>query len=462
MSFTKKVYCKPYTAPLMQWTGLSTVFVLTFFVLCNPIFAQQKKLTIASFNDNWGGGFGEIKDDYRSFGLHIADEFDWRKMTTKISLNYSGFTDKFSPDSTRLDELQLRANIPIFEVKKVLTFQAVAGAFLTGNLGGEAIQNTVHGQVGSSDIKLNYPDSLQFAPILGARLQAKFPIVATNNVAPMFRADAEYFWAYNYLSSARAKVGVGFENDWADALYFQIGLNYQYIENQPTRTAAAATERGIFLGIHTQLGLFNFGIISFLESNFSMGTIGITLPNTNGRKPLKEIDLTAEFGAFTKNHGLYQRFLWNKLTRYQQHFLFDIHHQFWRISGSSNPNYPNQFGDFRQISFGGYYQPWTPKSVWQILPYVSLRLGIKTEKLYSGEAAYFNQRVTSLNAIGEVGMKLKLPANFIHKNCYYGGTAGYSYAAPFYRSKDVVLENGYQFAQAVGALSVGAFVMIDL
>ena len=140
----------------------------------------------------------------------------------------------------------------------------------------------------------------------------------------------------------------------------------------------------------------------------------------------------------------------------------DIHYQFWTLTTDKLPTYPTRHGHYHQFSLGGNYSFIKPRPTWQILPYLSARLGYKDEHTYAGELPGPNYNVWSLNAIGEAGIRIKLPANVIHKNCYYGLTVNYQYVATLYKSNDFQLVSAYPFAQNLGYFGLGGFVMIDL
>ena len=161
-------------------------------------------------------------------------------------------------------------------------------------------------------------------------------------------------------------------------------------------------------------------------------------------------------------NGFYLRYLWNEITGHSEHFQFDLHYQFWTLANAKLPAYPNRHGHYQQFSLGGNYSFIKPKKTFQLLPYVSLRFGYKDERTYAGEFPGPDYNVWSINAIGEAGLRIKLPANIIHKNCYYGLTLNYQYVATLYKSNDYQLVSAYPFAQNVNYFGLGGFVMVDL
>jgi hypothetical protein len=423
--------------------------------------AQNSRLTLATFNDNWGGGFTEVKDDYRSFGFLLDADFLAFNKTSNLRLKYSGFTDKFVADSSRLDEIELKAKYTIATIKSHHYFQGIAGLYAVGNLGGESVQNTVHSGVGVAKVELPYSAKSDFYGIIGGAYQSDIPLFGPETKKGLsLNPIVEYFWSPNYLQSIKLALGLKYGNLIGDYLQLNIGYNQQDVFSNTTRQAAASVEQGFYAEYALKLGMVNFAIRVYPENRFSIGTFGINLLNGKKRQTIEYIDLIAEFGALTGNNGMYQRYLWNKLTPHSDHFQLDLHHQFWSIT-SQNPDLPPLFGHFRQMSLGINYTPIALNNKFQMLPYLSLRMGHRVEKLYPAEDATYKPSVNSLVAIGEIGVRIKLPASLIHKNCYYGGTAGYSYMAPFYNSELPKNVEGYAFAQPISAFNFGAFVMIE-
>jgi hypothetical protein len=193
--------------------------------------------------------------------------------------------------------------------------------------------------------------------------------------------------------------------------------------------------------------LASVSFTEFVDANFSLGSLGISLPLGMDRKPLKKVDMLAEFGALSADQGMYIRYLFNRRGLQSGHFLWDIHYQFWSVDAS------NRDGSYyNQITLGSTYQFILPTPNFQVLPYASLRLGLYTG--YDGTPEKYQPNPQrNLVMVAETGLRIKLPANVLHKNCYYGLTPNVHFEfVPGLRG----FENGGFFIYGLGA-----FVMID-
>jgi hypothetical protein len=449
---TKRVYAKEFT--------LSLVLAPLFLVLAQS--AEKQKLTLSSINDNWGWGYTQIKDDYRSFGFSAQYDFIYKNQWSQIILEQQGFTSRLQQDSARLDELKLALQWPLWSVKEQLVFSALIGGYYTGNLGGEALQNYSHQNLAVAEIRLPYPEKDKVYALLGAQVRYNFFKAVKTSFINQLYAKANYHYAPNYLNSFNGQLSVGHQNSYLDALTLSLGYNHQNVFRAGARQQAAKVESGFYTRFSSNLGLAHFELTIYPGQNFSTGSLGLNLLHWRARKGVKEIDFTAEYGGYVNGLGLYQRYLLKALPKRMPHFQVDIHQQFWRINGSLNPDFPQQFGHFQQTSLGLNYSPFKLTGGWQLLPYASARLGYLRQNIYSGQSSLRPINSYSLLAIGELGLRLKLPANFIHKNCYYGASTHYSYAQNLYTSTTNGQATRYNFSLNPSRIGFGLFVMVDL
>ncbi len=446
---------------------LLVVFLSSFILQPSSLIAQlispYPHLTITSFNDNWGGGFTETKDDLRSFGFAADYQAHlYGKRVTQITATWSGLTNKFAPTPSRLDELKLDVRLPIFSIDPVWQIDGIVGGHIYGNLGGEAFQNRAHETTGVPLLELPYNESYR-----------DFFKVGLSILGDMEFSEISPTSSLRFILGGRAETGFGYygmldlfgalamRNTMGDHIQIRFGGRGQSAEQNPVLNAALDAESGFYVNYEMRLGLFNYGLSVYPGRNFSTGYLGISLFNWNERTTLEKVDALAEFGALSDANGFYIRYLWNNWTNNAEHFQFDFHYQFWTLANAKLPAYPLRYGHYQQFSLGGHYSFIAPKPTWQILPYLSARVGYKDERTYAGELPGPDYNVWSLNAIGEVGLRIKLPANIIHKNCYYGLTANYQYVLTLYKSNDLQLVSAYPFAQNLGYFGLGGFVMID-
>jgi hypothetical protein len=426
-------------------------------------FGEKPYLTLSSHNDNWGGGFTTIKDDFRSFGL--AADFQTTLYGSRVmqgTLSWNGFTNRYGADSSRVDEIKLHLRLPVMRLGSRYKLDALVGGGMAGAYGGQDIQNKIHELASSRRVDFPYTQQNQpfaYGGLLiwgqhqlyqlseSLSLQAMPAISSTLGAASVYTLEASVHLTLQNVLSDQITLGVGY-------------LNQRMFPDR-TYEAVFNAERGLYLDYNLRLGALHFGIKAFPQNRFSYGTLGITLLNWKGRSAPEHIDYTVELGWFSKAQGFFIRQLWNELTPGKKHFLFDLHYQSWELMKGRVRNYPDRLGHFHQISFGGYYQPIAPKNKWQLLPYVSARIGYKQEKTYGGKVAGPTYTVWSVPLIGEGGIKLKLPARLMHKNCYYGITGNYQYV--HHLAKDEVASQSaeYTFTRNLGYFGAGGFVMID-
>jgi len=406
-------------------------------------------LTLSSFNDNWGGGTSPIHDDFRSFGFQADWQFlAYAEQTGQFRATWSGLTNLGADDVSRLDELELMLRLPVLYHDQKWQLSGLAGTYIIGNLGGQSFQNTLHNWAGVPEVKAPYSSATGVHPFLGAQFQANYTTGKTPEGNSIFLApQAMYVWAPGYLHQGNIGLGMGVRNPFGDQLQFTIGWAIPDVFYDPTRIAVAEVESEFYVQVGMRLGLASVSFTEFVDANFSLGSLGISLPLGMDRKPLKKVDMLAEFGALSADQGMYIRYLWNKKGLHASHFLWDLHYQFWSVDAS------NRDGSFyNQITLGSTYQFILPTPNFQVLPYASLRLGLYTG--YDGTPEKYQPNPQrNLVMVAETGLRIKLPANVLHKNCYYGLTPNVHYTfVPGFRG----FENGGFFIYGLGA-----FVMID-
>lgn len=372
-----------------------------------------------------------------------------------------GFTQRFGPDSSRIDELHLQLGWPLFTTNQLAEIQALGGLFYTGNLGGQQMQDISHDRFGLNSITLPYPDANKVYPALGLSASRYFnPNNQRIEKIIQTRAKLYAYWAPAYLAQLRGSLGLSFFAG-SDLLALNVGYQEQEVLVSGARRWAAALESGFFMEWQTQVGLAHFKLEIFPGNNYAFGTFGVNLLQARPEKTFEKADLSLEAGAFTENMGIYLRYLFPNASFLPRFLQWEFHQHYWRINQSLNPDYPGQFGHFQQSSVGLHFKPWAAKAGWQILPNASGRLGFRTQHLYSGEKEQAKAMAFSFNALLEGGIRLKLPSGLFHKNCAYGLSANYTQIIPFYRKGFEPERTRYQGELPNQLWGLGLFVMVD-
>jgi hypothetical protein len=427
------------------------------------IVTPKPYLSITGFDDSWGGGFTQIKDDLRSFGFQADyQQLLYGQRVAQFTASWSGLTHKFGSTSARLDEIQLDVRLPILSFTSDWHLDGIVGGNSYGNFGGERFQNRAHEASGIPRLDLPYSNTYQNFVKVGGQVWGDIGLAEyAKSRSLRFLLIGRGVYGFAGYMDLNVTGALAFRNPWGDQVQFNLGYRYREVDENPVLDAVFGAEQGFYASYSMRLGLLYYDMTVYPTGNFSIGHLGITLFNWNERPTLERVDALAEFGSLFDANGFYLRYLWNNWTRLNEKFQFDIHYQFWTLSNDKLPAYPERYGHYQQFSLGGNYVFIKPRETFQVLPYLSLRFGYKNERTYAGEVPGPDYSVWSLNAIGEGGVRIKLPANIIHKNCYYGLTANYQYVATLYKSNDYQLVSAYPFAQSLGYFGLGGFVMID-
>ena len=113
-------------------------------------------------NDSFGG-----TDDGHTQSLRFFMEWPDRKPAPSVSINYESLTRR--SENTRVDLLGIDATFA-YPVWTGGRFAFSGGAAINGDLGGQSLQNSLHGLLNEPGFNLKYPDSYSFGLNAGARL----------------------------------------------------------------------------------------------------------------------------------------------------------------------------------------------------------------------------------------------------------------------------------------------------
>ena len=339
----------------------------------------------------------------------------------------------------------------------------ITGCNVLGDLGGGAFQTRLHDISGVPKINLPYSLQNKQSAVLGFQLSSYHTVAHLSNGSNLnFSPFGEFVWASIGLQDFKIASRISISNLLGDYFDLSIGYRKQIVFENTTYKAVAEAERGVFLNYGLRLGAMNFGLTVYPEANYSNGWLGITLFNWSGRSTFKDLDYTLEIGSLTNANGIYIRQLCNNLFLKDYRFQLDFHYQYWTLAQKRKFPSSEYMGHFHQLSFGCLYQPFKPNKKFQLLPYISTRLGYKRVQLYTGVHQNADFSLGGINIINEGGIRLKLPSNFIHKNCMYGFTGNYQYAYTLLRVNSTRNQNIDSFLNSLGYFGVGCFVMIDL
>ncbi|WP_170266361.1 hypothetical protein [Phaeocystidibacter luteus] len=425
----------------------------------SPYFRTSYELT--SFNDGWGGGFSEIHDDGRSMGMRFVAQSEMANAMWLFDASFSGITRQRYAKQSRVDELSLSVGVPLYSIDERLQVHGLIGLYSFGNRGLSAIQNSVHDAVGTRPVELEYEDANLNSPLFGLQVRGTIPLGDySSNISSGLQGSVNYHYVPGYIQSFRAEASYYIQSKWADRVLISTGYNYQSESEYLTQVYTSRLERGFFYGVSTQIGgvLYKFEV--YPNMSFSTGSLGFALEPNQLSGEFSKQSFTFELGMVSHQNGLYQRFLIPAFG--SKYFSFDIHHQFWSMTWKRLDGFPQAHGHDRQFSGGFQVTPFAIKNKFQILPYVSLRTGWRTEHRYSGMEAQTPEMYSALVGIAEGGVRLKLPAKILSRNCSYGLTGFYTTRMEFHEFSDIGSLTRHTVEGYGAAYGVALFVATDL
>ncbi len=452
---------------------LFTVLLLFVFIL-HPsslkaqLITNQEHLTISSFNDSWGGGFTEIRDDQRSFGLTADYQFLAFKKVMQIKLDYAALTNRFAkPDSGRIDQLELFVRYPVYQPNPEITLNVLGGMYWAGNLGGQKIQNLVHSSVGVNEFNLPYPPTTAAFGFVGLSFWWIKPVVILeddNHFNLEFQAENRF--APNYVTNNFFNAGISVSNALADKISLLAGYQNQNVQlKNEARKQVGRTESGFFINYGMRAGFFNYGIRIYPATNFAVGTIGISIFSDDKKaryKPsMREPDVLFDFGALLDG-GLFMRLStipynngidWVRIS-------FEARYQYWTYGRTELGSDPKQLGHYQQATVGSSVSFFSIKQQMQLLPYVAFGFGFRGEYLYKADNPEDRKTVNSFATSLESGLRLKFPSFGFDKNCYYGLSCS-GIMSFTNKEEDAIYYGDFQFGKTLYQLGLGGFVMVD-
>lgn len=109
-------------------------------------------------------------DDGHTYSIRLFAEWPSGRRMTSVSMHFESLTRR--KEESRVDLLGIDATFA-YPVWAGGSLAFSGGAAINGDLGGQSLQNGLHGLLNESGFNLNYPDTYSFGLTTGARLDQK-------------------------------------------------------------------------------------------------------------------------------------------------------------------------------------------------------------------------------------------------------------------------------------------------
>lgn len=438
---------------------------ITYLILATTTFVHaqvlcdETRLTIYALNDNWGTGLVQIRDDYRSFGIAVHRQWQTPKGAWEWQSQFSGITDR-GDNNHRLDEWSATISIPIAKNKdQPYQWSLIIGGLLTGNLGGQQVQNWIHEQFQVAPLTGTYSSETQFNATLGTGWRNHWWLNPSHSEALFFHSQV--LWHIGFQRQWNVGIGYRIQNRSADQWTIDMGYQYQSTPDESTLTRAYDRESGLFFRSTFRAGWLFYTATVYPEKQFALGGMGIQFGSTN-KNQYRNNDLSVEIGGTTGDNGFYVRGYSTISSKNQQRWSWEGHYQFWGLSRTELPTTSGLKGHFQQLSAGVRYSPIRESQGWSIRPFASGRLGHKWQALYNAFPAYTSQQSNGLwVGLGEVGLNVLIPGHLFTSNARYGCSISYQYTLPISQYNAPQLTGFDRHHLPIHSLQVGAFVQLD-
>ncbi len=131
----------------------------------NQSLIHQRIIRFQIENDRVSGS-----DDGHTYSIRLFAEWPNSRRTTSISMHFESLTHR--RENSRVDLLGIDGTFA-YPVWPGGRFAISAGAAVNGDLGGQSLQNGLHGLLNEPGFYLNYPDTYTFGLAGGARLDQR-------------------------------------------------------------------------------------------------------------------------------------------------------------------------------------------------------------------------------------------------------------------------------------------------
>lgn len=453
--------------------------ILSLIVLTSPLCLLSQKLDsipmankpkwdleMGAINDSWGGGFSQINDDARSFGLYV--NFD-KNQLWGVNTLYSGITNKSFADTTlssRIDEWRIEGYYQLIrEAAGWFNLRGLGGIVISGNLGGQKFQNSTTFLFGVDKVTLPYSNFEGVFTHVGF-LANTAPLKIGGGTKLFYAIEptlkTTYTLGYEYVLDARLPIGI--YDYYHDRL--AIELFYRHTESLTNDRALqnmAAKESGLGFGLNRNAGGFRVFWNTFLQSDYSLGGLALCFQGKKDRKPFQKADVIMEFGLFSEGLGYYNKYHWNDTKLWNNHLKFSFLHSYGTYRSNYLKEYPDVTGHYSQTEVGGFVHIFEEKPKFQLNPKFGLNAGFKKESYYAGrDVTALPLKASGLVVHGEAGLTMSFPLIFLSQNALYGLNMTYNYNLSFSERQEILHGKPQTVLPSYGWLSLGFIVQLDL
>ncbi|UTW62133.1 hypothetical protein KFE98_19315 [bacterium SCSIO 12741] len=364
--------------------------------------------------------------------------------------------------SGRLDELLVKGSYRVADFSGFRVYPSI-GFALTGDLGGESIQNNVHESVDEPLLDLPYDYSSQFGVLLGARFAYRKEWNSDGNLPYYWESDLDYYLVSDYASHLLVETGFYLGRPWNDRIGIRLAYQNQDMMGSPTASAVGDQETGIRLGFSQDISFFMYSWDVYFPSTFSTGRIGINLLKLNAPGDFKSEDLSVEFNMLFDRGGYLNKYKRQVAHLWSLPLHVSINHAFGAYSQAQIPVYPNVRGQYIQLGVGGELSWQEVRPEFQINPYLGLGAGVRDEMTYSGDdATVQNTHSIAPVVYGEFGLRIGGPLPFLPKNTIVAFQLGNKLSVPLYSDVQSLQGQKVEFLTPVNNPYIGFNFSVDI
>lgn len=419
-------------------------------------------LSIGSLNDSFNGAFGLNRDDYRSFGFDAV----WRQQDHWfIKSEYSGMTNLNPDDSTdqgRLDELITYARVPFFNIGRIRISPAL-GFVLTGNLGGEGLQNGIHEDVGEPVYNVPYVhEELEFSPLFGITADNRIKLGDNESLFHMVNS-IDFYSAAGYSNFLYASGKLYYGREYGSNVFVSAGFQVNDIHSNRVGKAVSEQETGFRFTLGQDISFFTLRYDIYPGTAFGYGRVGINLLKTNEKNTYKKEKLNVDFKAIFDRGGYYSNYKLKAFKIRELPVRMSLGHAYGTYTIDVIESHPEARGQYLQMMAGleSYFIP--IKSRFQVNPYLGLGLGYKIESTFSGDNGNVEtMHSTSLLTYADVGIRIGSYLPFLSRNTLLGLLIGDLITLPFEQENQQVLGQEIEFLTVRNDFYIGLNFIVDL
>ncbi len=255
-----------------------TMFLLLYgiSIFGNPV--KTDEFTITMCNDAFGGELALCRDDYLSYGFGGNWRFDNGGFA---DLFFSGYTDR--GNNLRTDEIMFKAGIEFPGNPKFgcFRFTPYIGGVLTGNVGGQPVQNLIHSIFCLKHVDLIYDEGRNGKAfngefLVGADTGYSFVLISDNqhSLEPKFDLKLEYCAPSGLMLDS--VLSVNLENDSDDFFRIFAGRSDSFADFPGgTIDLALSREQGFYAGWGVQTGILAYNAAVYPATEYANGYISL-------------------------------------------------------------------------------------------------------------------------------------------------------------------------------------------